>query len=132
MITPGIVRALAEDLLDGVHQPRDTYKLALYTAQAELSLDTTAYSPTHEVVGSGYVAGGVELGDRQVAHEDGHAVLRFADAVWPRTTLRARGALLYNQTAQRAMAVFDFGREVIATNGPFLIEFKDGTAIRLT
>ena len=79
----------------------------------------------------GYVAGGMELGDRHVAHVEGHTVLRFADAVWPRVTLRAHGALLYNQTAERAMAILDFGHDIVSTNGPFVIEFPESVVIVL-
>mgnify|MGYP003351749942 CR=1 FL=1 len=39
----------------------DTFKIALYTASAVLGSDTTVYSTTNEVVGTGYTAGGQQL-----------------------------------------------------------------------
>jgi hypothetical protein len=38
-----------------------TYKIALYTANADLSYATTAYTTTNEVSGTGYTAGGKTL-----------------------------------------------------------------------
>ena len=35
------------DFLDGVHQPGDTYKLALYTSMSGLGDSTTAYTTTN-------------------------------------------------------------------------------------
>lgn len=50
------------ELYQAVHNlTSDTLKMALYTANADLNADTTVYSSTHEVTGTGYVAGGVVM-----------------------------------------------------------------------
>ena len=67
MITQAKCRSYKVDLFDGVHQPGDDYRLALYTNAATLDKNTTAYSSTGEVVGPGYTAGGQSL----AGHLDG-------------------------------------------------------------
>ena len=53
------------ELLQAVHNfgptTPNTFKLALYTALSNNGPDTTVYSATAEVVGTGYVAGGNTL-----------------------------------------------------------------------
>ena len=49
MITAGLTVSYKRDLLQGVHQPDDVYKMALYTEDAELSPATTHYTATEEV-----------------------------------------------------------------------------------
>jgi hypothetical protein len=42
--------------------------------------------------------------------------------VWPGSTIRARGALVYNFSRDnRAVAVLDFGAEVASTNDKFTV-----------
>lgn len=41
-----------QDFLNGVHQPGDTYKVALYTASAAMDKTTTAYSSSNEITNS--------------------------------------------------------------------------------
>jgi hypothetical protein len=47
--------ALAESVLG------DQFKIALYTSDANLNVDTTEYTTNGEVSGPGYTAGGMDL-----------------------------------------------------------------------
>lgn len=96
----------------------DTFKIALYTGNATLNADTTAYSATNEVSGTGYVAGGntLTINSNPTASSDG-AFVSFANSVWT-GTFTARGALIYNATkSNKAVAVLDFGADKTAVTG---------------
>src|SRR5262249_4788055 len=107
MITQAICNSYKTELFQGVHQPGDDYRMALYVASATLSKATTAYTSSGEVAdGGGYTAGGQSLTGFSVALDGDIAVLDFDDAVWAAATITARGALLYNATrANKALAV---------------------------
>jgi hypothetical protein len=115
------------ELLQAFHNfSTDTFMLALYTASAPLSADTTtAYITDGEILGPGYSAGGQALENVQILGPVGRvAYIAFDDAVWPSSTLVARGALLYNQSKQqRAVAVFDFVTDQSSLNGSFRVQF---------
>lgn len=101
-----------------------TYKIALYTAFANIGPDTTAYTTTGEVTGAGYTAGGETLtvippvSDNQTYT----AYVSFANVTWDPASFTARGALIYNSTTGAAVAVLDFGSDKIATN-TFVVTF---------
>ena len=62
MIQQGATTIFKVNLLNGVEDfTTDTYKIALYTALADLGPTTTAYTTTNEITGTGYVAGGKTL-----------------------------------------------------------------------
>lgn len=107
----------------------DRYMIALYTADADLSKDTLAYSPEHEVEGQGYEAGGKPLGGFAVTLDGDAAVLDFDDPIWAKASITARKGLIYNASrGNRAVRVMDFGDEVRSTNGPFTVFFPPPTA----
>ena len=124
MITPGPCTIYLRDIQRGVHLPGDTYKLAIYTADANLSKATTSYITAHEVKGKGYPPGGVVLTG---IHFDEHrACMSFDDACVPKATITARGGLIYNASkGNRAVAVTVFldddGKpcDVSSTAAPF-------------
>jgi hypothetical protein len=101
-----------------------TYKIALYTALANLANTTTAYTSVNEVTGPGYTAGGLAL---TVIAPQGDAVantayLSFNNAVWTGASFTTRGALIYNATTGASIAVLNFGNDKFA-NGTFTITF---------
>lgn len=108
----------------GVHLSGDTYKLALYVSTATLSKATTAYSATDEVVGAGYSAGGVTLAGLASALDADTAYLDWStDPTWAVATIIAAGGLIYNASkSNKAVAVLDFGGNIISTNGPFTVQ----------
>jgi hypothetical protein len=111
------------------------FKIALYDNTATLSADTTAYTTSHEVSGTGYTAGGMALTVSQVpTSSSGEAYVSFSNATWSSSTLSARGALIYlaNGTTNPAIAVLDFGSVKTTTAAPFTVQFPlaaAGTAI---
>ena len=130
------------ELLQGVHNfgptSPDTFKVALYTASANLSATTTAYTTTGEVSSSGtnYTAGGNTLvistsptsGDNSTSVPT--AYISFSNTSWANASFTARGALIYNDTASGnpSVAVLDFGSDKTVTNDTFQIIFPTPNA----
>lgn len=111
------------DMMGGVHAPTDTYKIALYVDTANLDKNTTAYTATGEVVGTGYTAGGATLTGYARALSGDVAYLNWADPSWASSTITARGALIYNASkTNAAVAVLDFGANVSSSNGTFTVD----------
>lgn len=117
MIVQTATNSFIEQLFLGVHDfAADTFKLALYTAEASLDADTTVYSATNEVSGTGYTAGGVTLTGTTVAQSNGVSYVDFANAVWNPASFTARAALIYNSSkGNKSVAVLDFGSDKTAT-----------------
>jgi hypothetical protein len=108
-----------------------TYKLALYTSSAILSNATTAYTTVNEVTsaGSNYTAGGNTLTVSTSPTSTGNvAFLSFANSSWTNANITANGALIYNSTANSAVAVLAFGSDKTATNGTFTVIFPTADA----
>lgn len=129
-ITAALCNSYKLEVLTGVHTAAHTYKIALFTNLAALSKATTAYAVTNEVVGTGYVAGGVALAGLVTALDVDTAILDFTtDPTWANSTIMARGALIYNSSAtNKAVAVLDFGADITSTNGTFTVTFPAATA----
>jgi hypothetical protein len=104
-----------------------TYKIALYTANADLSYATLTYTTTGEITGTGYTAGGKTLTVIPPQTSDYTAYLSFATVTWNPASFTSRGALIYNSTTNAAVAVLDFGSDKTATN-TFTITFPTNTA----
>jgi len=128
-------------LLQAVHNfgptSPNTFKIALYTANANLNADTTVYSATNEVSssGTGYTAGGTTLvistyptsGNNQNAVPT--AYISFSNTSWANATFTARAALIYNVTQDnKSIAVLDFGADKTVTNDTFQIIFPTADA----
>ena len=122
-ITQAIPTSFKAEILQGIHDSADTYKMALYTSVATLGTSTTAYSATNEVVGAGYTAGGIALSGFNATTSGTTAILDFTtDPFWENATITARGALIYNSSkSNKAVYVLDFGSDIISTNGTFAI-----------
>lgn len=103
-------------------------KMALYTAEANLSYTTQTYSADGEVVGTGYTAGGKVLTNVTVSQSGTTAYLTFDNVVWDPANFTARGAVIYNTTlGNLAIAVLDFGSDKIATS-TFTVEVPANSA----
>lgn len=115
MIEAAICRRFVEEVWRlEPHRPGDDFRLALYTAEAELGPQTETYTPKAEVQAKGYKAGGAGVGDITRT--------RKVKLVWSAATIRARGALVYNASrSNRAVAVLDFGAEIQSTNDDFSV-----------
>ena len=128
MFQPGITIQFLQDILRGVHQPGDTYKLALYlTAEAtDKNASLKTYNTTGELpTAGGYTRGGQALSGLAVGVSGRTVYIDWADLVWANATFSADGAVMYNASrANAALAVLDFNGMVTASNGPFTIEFS--------
>lgn len=124
-----LTTSFKQDVLLGVHDlDTDTLKMALYTAEASLGAATTIYSTANEVVGTGYVAGGVVLTGVTVQTSGTTAYVDFADPAWTPANFTARGALIYNASkGNKAIAVLDFGADKTATTA-FTVQMPANTA----
>lgn len=116
-----------KELYEGIHDlTTDVIKIALYTASANLNEATTVYSATNEVVGSGYVAGGVAMTGATIGSDGFTAYVNFDNVVFG-AEVTARCALIYNSSkANRAIAVLDFGSDKTSVN--FTITMPSNTA----
>lgn len=103
------------------------YKIALYTALADLSYATSTYTTVGEVVGTGYTAGGKVLTVIPPQTSDQTAYLSFVDVTWSPASFTCRGALIYNSTTNAAVAVLDFGADKSPTTS-FTITFPTNNA----
>lgn len=123
MISPGACRTFLLEALQGIHQPSDDYRLAMYGEDASLGIDTDTYTSKGEVKGKGYQAGGQSLTGYKAGWFGGDAGLAWDSPLWdPATIDGARGALIYNRTrGNRALQVLDFGEVGQSMNGPFKV-----------
>lgn len=105
------------------------YKLALYTANADLNSSTLAYTTTNEITGTGYTAGGKILTPIAPAYDlvAGVAYISFATAIWNPAAFTCRGGLIYNSTTGASVAVLDFGSDKTASN-TFTVTFPTDDA----
>jgi hypothetical protein len=138
-ILQGATTSFKVELLQGVHNfgptSPNTFKIALYTANANLDLSTTTYSTANEVVGTGYVAGGntltVNAGPTSGnnSYNFPTAYISFANTSWSGASFTARAALIYNFTqGNKSVAVLDFGSDKTVSNNTFLITFPTADA----
>ena len=105
-----------------------TYKIALYTASADLDETTLAYTSVGEVVGTGYTATGKVLTISQRPTSSGiTAYISFSNVTWNPASFTTRGALIYNSTTGAAVAVLNFGADKTPTTS-FTITFPTADA----
>ena len=134
-ITQAICNSFKKEVLFGAHDfdasSGDTFKLALFTSGASLSSTTTAFSSSNESSGTNYSSGGSSLTSIDPALSSTTAVCDFSNLTFSNVSVTARGALIYNSTPNTtsisltnpAVCVLDFGGDITATAGDFLITF---------
>jgi hypothetical protein len=123
-ITSALCNSYKKEILEGVHDSTDTYKIALFDSNSNLSASTTVYSTSGESDGAGYTAGGIELSGFTTGLSGSTAYLTFSDPSWPNSTITARGCMIYNSSkSNKAVAVFNFGQNVSSVNGTFTVDF---------
>lgn len=122
-IVQAACNSFKQELFEGLHQPEDEYRIALYTSEADLDADTTTYTTVGEVVGDGYTAGGEVLQGYTPGYASGVAWVDWTtDPTWAESSITARGAVIYNATrGNAAVAVLDFGEDVTSTNDTFTV-----------
>ena len=146
-ITTAMATSFKSELLQGIHNfhngsgggtttttgTGNTFKIALYTSSATMSASTTAFATTNEVSGTGYTAGGNTLTNVDPTTSGTTALTDFSDTTWSSSSITARGALIYNSSttagsANRAVAILDFGADKTSTSGDFTIQFPAADA----
>lgn len=107
-----------KELYQGIHDLlTDEIRIALYTGFADLNADTTVYSSTGEITGTGYTATGQVMTGVTVQSSGSTAYVSFANVTWNPAAFTARCALIYNATkGNKSIAVLDFGSDKTATN----------------
>ena len=116
------------ELYQGIHDlTTDVIKIALYTANANLNADTTAYSSDNETSGGNYAAGGTTMTGITVSSSGSTAYVGFNNVSWT-GAITARCALIYNSTqGNKSVAVLDFGSDKTSTT-TFLITMPANTS----
>ena len=146
-ITQALCTSFKQEILQGIHNftngsgggtttstgTGNTFKIALFTSSASLGAGTTAYADSNQVSGTGYSAGGNTLTNVTPTTSSTTALVDFADTTWSSSSITARGALIYNSStaagsANRAVAVLDFGTDKTTSSGDFTITFPTADA----
>ena len=102
----------------------NVFKLALYTANADLGASTTAYTTSGEASGTNYTPGGITLTNITPSFQGTTSYWSFQDATFTNVTLTTNGALIYNSTnGNRSVAVLNFGVNITKTAQNLVITF---------
>ena len=123
-----------KELLEAVHNFKNsggsTFKLAMYTNSASFTAATTAYTTSNEVSGTGYSAGGGTLTRVDPTTSGTTGFTDFADLTFSSSTITARGALIYNDSASGdpSIVVLDFGSDKSSSSGDFTVQFPAADA----
>ena len=106
----------------------DTFKMALYLSTASLGADTTVYTVTGEISGTGYSAGGIALTAVTPISTGTTAFTSFSDATFTGLVNSSiAGALIYK--SNKSVAVLDFGGMKTSTAAiPLVITFPTASA----
>ena len=134
-IQQGLTNSFKQEMLQaGQNLATDTLRMALYTALSDIGSLTTVYTTANEVVGTGYVAGGVAVTGATISTDTtgpnaGTVYVDFNDVAWPGANFTARGALIYNVTrSNKTVAVLDFGSDKIFTSTSNTVVMPENTA----
>ena len=131
-IYQGLTTSFKVDILNGRQNiASDTLKMSLYDGYAELDENTTAYTTTNEISGTGYTAGGKNLSNVTIqSTSNGIVYVSFDNVVWDPAQFTVRGALIYNSTKSNAsVATLDFGGDKTqAGNNTFTVTLPPDTA----
>ena len=123
-----------KELMEAVHNFKNsggnTFNIALYTNSASFTAATTAYTTSNEVSGTGYTAKGASLTRVDPTTSSTTAFTDFADVTCSSSSITARGALIFNDSASGdpTVCVLDFGADKSSTSGDFTIQFPTADA----
>ena len=122
------------EILKAVHNftlsTGNTFNIAMYTNSASFTAATTAYTSSNEVTGTAYVAKGNTLVNVTPVSTSTTAFTDFGDSTWSSSTITARGAMIFNDTASAdpSVVILDFGSDKSSSSGDFTIVFPTGDA----
>ena len=126
------------ELLKGVHNftnsTGNTFNIALYDNSASFTAATTAYTATNEVSGSGYSAKGNTLVNVTPTSTSTTAFTDFSDTTWSSSTITARGAMIFNDTASGdpSVVILDFGSNKSSSSSDFSFCFTFAVRVSLS
>ena len=125
----------ALDILQGIHQVGDNYKIALYTQATATDKNETAttYNTTGELpTAGGYTQGGISLTGYAAGKVGDTAYIQWSDAVWSGASFSADAAVIYNATrSNKILAVVGYSLTT-ATAGTFTLQMPTGTSSVVT
>lgn len=138
-ITQALCTSFKTELMTATHNftntTGDTFKLALFRAQASIvgtfGASTTNYSDmgADQASGTNYTAGGSSLTNVTPTSSGTTAYTDFNDLVFSNVTITTSGCLIYNSSkSDKAVAVFNFGGDKTATAGDLTIIFPTADA----
>ena len=123
-----------KELMEAVHNFKNsggnTFRIALYTNSASFTAATTAYTSSNEVSGTNYTAKGNSLTRVDPTTSSTTAYTDFADTTWSSSTITARGALIFNDSASGdpSVCVLDFGSDKSSSSGDFTVVFPTASS----
>ena len=133
-IATAMCTSFKKELLEAVHNFKNTggstFNLAMYTSSASLGAATTAYTSTAEISGTGYTAKGAALTRVDPSSSGTTGLTDFANLTFSSSSLTARGALIFNESASGDPSVcsLDFGADKTSSSGDFTIQFPAADA----
>ena len=133
-ISTTMCTSIKQEILEGDHNFKNTggstFNLALYTSSASLDASTTAYTTSNEVSGTGYTAKGASLTRVDPSTSGTTALTDFSDLTFSSSSITARGALIFNDSASGDPSVcsLDFGADKTSSSGDFTIQFPAADA----
>ena len=133
-ISTAMCTSFKQELMEAVHNFKNsggnTFNAALYTSSASLGASTTAYTTSNEVSGTGYTAKGNSLTRVDPSTSGTTALTVFADTTLCSSTITARGAMIFNDSASGdpSVVILDFGADKTSTAGDFTIAFPAADA----
>jgi hypothetical protein len=128
MIAQGIALSAKQAFLLGIHQPTDTYKIALYASRATIGPELATYTENGEVSGPGYQRGGYELKGFRNGMAGKNAFVTFDDIKIDRASFTAHGAVIYNASKGNAvLCTLNFGGDRAVYDGTFELKFPQPT-----
>ena len=133
-ITQAMCTSFKKELLEAKHNfllsGGNTFLIALYTSSASLDASTAAYTTSNEVSGTGYTAKGNTLTRIDPSTSGTTALTDFSDTTWTSSTITARGAMIFNDSASGdpSVLILDFGSDKSSSSGDFTIAFPAADA----
>ncbi|SRR6266481_3332749 len=115
-----------QDILSGLHQTGDTYKIALGTQAAATTWNKSlvTYTTSGELAtAGGYTQGGITIATYTVGLSTDTAYVDFTvDPSWASASFTADCAVIYNSTrSNKVLCVLSFG-STTATSGTFTVQ----------
>jgi hypothetical protein len=135
MIAQTLTTSFKTQLLTATHNfttsTGDVFKIALYLPTAAIGSDTTVYTATGEITGTGYTAGGITITAITPTSSGTTAFVSFNTTTFTGLVNSSiAGALIYNSSkSNKSVAVLDFGGTKISTVAtPLVITFPTASA----